>query len=98
VRDLWTLWLSRLGNRLQEPPSTAADELPDTSGHEADTTASSGTESDTDRDAYAQKQLRKKTRSKYSAQNHPKLIDTIALAYMGIIMLRRPVGQATFLR
>ncbi|KIW63244.1 hypothetical protein, variant [Phialophora macrospora] len=100
VRDLWTLWLSRLGHRLQDHPSTAVDELADTSGNEADTTASSsGNESDTDPDAYTRRQLQQQQKqSSYSAHNYPKLIDTIALAYIGIIMLRRPVGQATFLR
>ncbi|EXJ54112.1 hypothetical protein A1O7_09449 [Cladophialophora yegresii CBS 114405] len=95
VRDMWTLWVSRLEHRLLQDAATAVDGLTNTTGNEADTTASSGEESDTDPGASAQKMEKRK---RESAHDYPKLIDTAALAYMGIIMLRRPVGQATFLR
>ncbi|OCT54166.1 hypothetical protein CLCR_00315 [Cladophialophora carrionii] len=100
VRDMWTLWVSRLEHRLLQDPTTAAvDELTDTTADKADTTASSGDESDIDPRTSVQKQLQKnEEKERDSAHDYPKLIDTIALAYMGIIMLRRPVGQAAFLR
>ena len=59
------------------------------------TTASSGNESETDVEKYMSNQAQKKSQSSHL---YPKLIDTIALIYMAIMMLRRPLGQATMLK
>lgn len=89
VRDLWTLWLSRLESRLQD-----AHDLPD-AADKGDTTASSGndTGTDVDTDRESQSPTRRNTRDK-----GPTLVDTISLNYLGIVLLRRPIGLATILR
>jgi hypothetical protein len=58
-------------------------------------TTSSGNESDTDQHTYVKNQSQMKTQPSHL---YPKLIDTIAVNYMGVIMLRRPIGQAMILR
>ncbi|KAJ9614192.1 hypothetical protein H2200_002328 [Cladophialophora chaetospira] len=80
-------------HRLQDA-SSITEEHGDATDQEP-TTASSGEESDTDLDVRVKTKAREQSKSSYL---YPKLIDTIALAYMGIMMLRRPVGQAILLR
>ncbi|KIV83293.1 hypothetical protein PV11_05331 [Exophiala sideris] len=89
VRDLWTLWLSRLERRLQ--PSTSATEV-DTEGDPATT---SGNETTTDSESAEESKLGRKRKQ---TQENPSLIDTIALTYLGVLLLRRPIGLATVLR
>lgn len=89
VRDLWTLWLSRLDHRLRDPTKTDGlaadtegdDEPATTSADETDT----GLETAGDPDSH---QKGKRT------HESPQLVDTIALNYIGIILLRRPVSLA----
>ncbi|KIW94805.1 uncharacterized protein Z519_04782 [Cladophialophora bantiana CBS 173.52] len=87
VRDLWTLWLSKLEHRL-------GDSLADTKDKE-DTTASSGNETDIDPDVDEKDEPLRRTKS---AHSYPTLVDTIAMNYLGIVMLRRPIGLAKILK
>ncbi|EXJ70960.1 uncharacterized protein A1O5_05953 [Cladophialophora psammophila CBS 110553] len=87
VRDLWTLWLSKLEHRLGDSLADAKDK--------ADTTASSGNETDTD---LAADEKDEPLRRSKSAHSYPTLVDTIALNYLGIVMLRRPIGLAKILK
>ncbi|KIX97599.1 uncharacterized protein Z520_06377 [Fonsecaea multimorphosa CBS 102226] len=86
VRDLWALWLSKLEHRLGDSHAEAMQN--------ADTTASSGNDTDTDLDA----DVRREPEGNKAAHSYPTLIDTIALNYLGIVMLRRPIGLAKVLK
>ncbi|KIW26092.1 uncharacterized protein PV07_09219 [Cladophialophora immunda] len=86
VRDLWALWLSKLEHRLSDSLADAMDK--------ANTTASSGNETDTDLDA----DVKGEPEGKKHTHLYPMLVDTIALNYLGIVMLRRPVGLAKVLK
>ncbi|KIW83155.1 hypothetical protein Z517_02399 [Fonsecaea pedrosoi CBS 271.37] len=87
VRDLWTLWLSKLEHRLNDGLADASEN--------PDTTASSGNETDADLDTDVRPQPSKRNKS---AHGNPTLVDTIALNYLGMVMLRRPIGLAEVLK
>ncbi|KIX04020.1 uncharacterized protein Z518_07573 [Rhinocladiella mackenziei CBS 650.93] len=92
VRDLWTLWLSRLEHRLQESPDPEA--LPDPESEE-ELGLDAGNETDTDLETDGESQWQKKHKSTCDS---PTLVDTVALTYLGVILLRRTIGLATMLR
>ena len=71
------------------------DGLADTTDKGEITTASSGNETDTDVDTFIEKPSQKK---KKVFRHYPTLIDTVALNYLGIMMLRRPLSLAQMLR
>ncbi|KAK5207081.1 hypothetical protein LTR41_007148 [Exophiala xenobiotica] len=93
VRDLWTLWLSKLDHRLRDP--TKADGLAaDTEGEgegEDEPATTSANETDTERENVGDPDSHKKGKRTHES---PQLVDTIALNYIGIILLRRPVSLA----
>ncbi|KIW41491.1 uncharacterized protein PV06_07042 [Exophiala oligosperma] len=89
VRELWTLWLSKLDRRLQDP--MRSDTLTETEGENDPVTDDTDTEPDNSRGATDAQKRKTKVPS-------PLLIDTIALNYLGIIILQRPVSLATTLR
>lgn len=89
VRDLWTLWLSKLDRRLQDP--TRSDTLTETEG-ESDPAAD-----DTDNEPGNAKGATD-TQKRKARVSSPLLIDTITLNYLGIIILRRPVSLAAMLK
>ncbi|KAK5043300.1 hypothetical protein LTR13_001071 [Exophiala sideris] len=91
VRDLWTLWLSRLEGRLQTSTSATSATEVDTEGDPAMT---SGNETTTDSESAGESELGRKRKQ---TQENPSLIDTIALNYLGVLLLRRPIGLATVL-
>ncbi|OAP55988.1 hypothetical protein AYL99_10140 [Fonsecaea erecta] len=86
VRDLWTLWLSKLEHRLSDSLADAGDK--------ATATASSGDETDPNLDAGEERDRE----GDKSAHSYPTLVDTIALNYLGIVMLRRPIRLAKVLK
>ena len=91
VRDLWTLWLSKLGHRLQD----LAQSQQTGRESEGETSGTSENEDDTNFETdYEANPSRKRN----SARNGPTLVDTIALNYLGITLLRRQVSLATILR
>jgi RNA polymerase I-specific transcription initiation factor RRN7 len=90
VRNLWTLWLSKLDSRLREPDLLDKDAVEGKEKVEEPVTS----EDDSDEGLGAGKDDQARNRI---PESHPKLIDTIALIYMGIVMLRRPMRQATLL-
>ncbi|KAK7896968.1 hypothetical protein LTR67_004856 [Exophiala xenobiotica] len=93
VRDLWTLWLSKLDHRLRDP--TKADGLAaDTESEgecEDEPATTSANETDTERENFGDPDSHKKGKRTHES---PQLVDTIALNYIGIILLRRPVSLA----
>lgn len=91
VRDLWILWLSQLGHRLHDP--AGGSHPPTDSASEADAITTSAHETDSDGEA-----AREGKRRGEAASHGPILVDTVVLNYMGILLLRRPIGLATILK
>ncbi|KAI1625976.1 hypothetical protein EDD37DRAFT_324476 [Exophiala viscosa] len=92
VRDLWTFWLTQLEDRLQASAGAPSATEIDTEGEPA---TISGNETTTDSESAGESKLGRKRKQ---TQGSPSLIDTIALSYMGVLLLRRPIGLATVLR
>ncbi|KEF57854.1 uncharacterized protein A1O9_05775 [Exophiala aquamarina CBS 119918] len=92
VRDLWALWLSKLEHRLdrteQGQHESDGDQL-ETSGENTDTTDAVDTDAD---------ERQAGNNSSKAARKGPKLIDTAALGYLAMILLRLPIELATILR
>ncbi|KAK5689108.1 hypothetical protein LTR17_026511 [Elasticomyces elasticus] len=82
VRDLWTLRLQRLRNRVSYDSETETD----TQSHHF------SSQSDGETSASEAKHDRKRTRTKIDGT--PNLMDTIALCYMGALLLREPLTIA----
>ncbi|KAL2413105.1 hypothetical protein ABEF95_014573 [Exophiala dermatitidis] len=90
VRDLWVLWLSQLGHRLHDP--AGGSHPPTDSASETGPITTSAHETDSDGEAAREGKRRGEQ------ENHgPTLVDTIVLNYLGILLLRRPIGLATIL-
>ncbi|EHY60316.1 hypothetical protein HRR83_000075 [Exophiala dermatitidis] len=90
VRDLWILWLSQLGHRLHDP--AGGSHPPTDSASEADAITTSAHETDSGGEA-----ARERKRRGEAASHGPILVDTVVLNYLGILLLRRPIGLATIL-
>lgn len=97
VRDLWTLWLSRLENRLHNAvdphPPAGTDSEGEPSATQPEET---NTEPGSDEGEPVHEESKSKSKSK-SAREGPMLVDTVALIHLGILMLRRPIGLAVIL-
>ncbi|EXJ82645.1 hypothetical protein A1O3_06458 [Capronia epimyces CBS 606.96] len=96
VRDLWVLWLSKLDHRLRD----ATESQPRTgtgtgSASEADPATTSADETDTDPET---EEGRRARQERDSTRVGPALVDTVVLNYLGILLLRRPIGLATLLK
>ena len=89
VRDLWTLWLSRLDHRLRDPTKPVG--LAADTGDEDEPATTSAEEADTERETAGDLDNHKKGKRTHES---PQLVDTIALNFIGIILLRRPVSLA----
>ena len=83
VRDLWSLRLSRLLHKLEQPPG---DDDTDTQG--ISSRVNSLDESDGDGEV----------RNPKLASSSPSLIDTVSLCYMGMLLLRLPISLSQMLR
>lgn len=84
------LWLSKLDQRLQEPNETQS--LSEVAS-ETDPATTSANETDTDPETEEGRQRTRKERN-----SSPTLVDTIVLNYLGILLLRRPIGLGTILK
>jgi len=87
VRDLWTLRLSRQLPRLEESAKVTED-----SEDLSPFALNSGDETDLENANPHQAESSRK------ASDPPTLVQTIALCYMGILLLRLPMGLASIFR
>ncbi|EXJ90819.1 hypothetical protein A1O1_03924 [Capronia coronata CBS 617.96] len=94
VKDLWMLWLSRLDHRLHDPAESQGRTDP---ASEADPATTSANETDTDTDVEIDERRRSR-KKRDPLHSGPMLIDTAALNYLGVLLLRRPIGLATMLK
>lgn len=85
MRDLWTLRVSRLAHRIERP----LENDPESQGFSSE--AESGAESQQDVEDAAR-------RSRRRAHDSPILLESIGLVYLGILLLRLPIGLAEIYR
>jgi RNA polymerase I-specific transcription initiation factor RRN7 len=95
VKDLWTLWLSRLEGKLQGGARDIAnDDIEADALQSEDVKSTTGSESGKDGNEHAKVSSEDRKRNQH---DYPKLIDTVVLLHVGIIMLRRPLRLAQML-
>lgn len=100
VRDLWSLWLSRLASRLNDSSSGPGHVPEGESETERDLHATSADDTDTDTGGVdTDADERPPTENNHKAvRKGPMLIDTVVLSYLTMILLRCPIELATILR
>jgi len=95
VRDLWTIRLSKLIYRTEDRTQVAAGESEqsqfDTSATETGLETGFETSIDDGDDG-------KPLKTSKTARDSPTLMETVALNYLGVMLLRRPIGLATIFK
>lgn len=99
MRDLWSLWLTKLEPRLLNDPATPGRGVSDSEGELQDR-KSGDKETDTDAEITDREcGLRDGDRMhNHAVRKGPGLIDTVVLNYLALVLLRCPVELASMLR
>ncbi|KAK5045895.1 hypothetical protein LTR84_008681 [Exophiala bonariae] len=106
VRDLWSLWLTKLESRLQNDAPTSGPDASESEGQvkdkksggdETDTDGDGDGDRDTDAEAADRGSGHRSDGTNDAVKKGPGLIDTVVLNYLAMILLRCPIELATLL-